>query len=68
MAVLTTLKITGDPSRIEQALRSDPARLEAIAERAKGKGALRHLFYANADGSGGARRRRMGDRQTAEGF
>jgi len=52
MAVLVTLQIAGDPARIEQALNSDPERLEAVAERAKGKGALHHRFYANADGSG----------------
>jgi len=52
MAVLVTLQIEGDPARIEQALTSDPERLKAVADRAKGKGALHHAFYANADGSG----------------
>jgi heme-degrading monooxygenase HmoA len=52
MAVVMTLQIAGDPDRIEQALKSDPERLKAVAERAKGKGALHHCFYANADGSG----------------
>jgi len=51
MTVLVTLRITGDPIRIEQALKSDPERLMEIAERAKAKGALHHRFYANADGS-----------------
>src|SRR5690242_3989217 len=52
MAVLMTLQLAGDPARIEQALTSDPERLQAVSERAKGKGALHHAFYANADGSG----------------
>jgi heme-degrading monooxygenase HmoA len=52
MAVLVTLRLTGDPARIEQALTSDADRLNAVAERAKGKGALHHRFHANADGSG----------------
>lgn len=52
MAVLMTLQLVGDPARIEQALTSDPERLKAVSERAKGKGALHHAFYANADGSG----------------
>jgi heme-degrading monooxygenase HmoA len=51
MAVLVTLRITGDPDRIEQALTSDTERLMAISERAKAKGALHHRFYANADGT-----------------
>ena len=52
MAVLMTLQIAGDPARIEAALNSDPERLKAVSERAKGKGALHHRFYANHDGSG----------------
>jgi hypothetical protein len=52
MAVLVTLQIAGDPARIEQALNSDPERLEAVAERAKDKGALNHGFYAIADRCG----------------
>jgi hypothetical protein len=51
MTVLVTLRIAGDPSRVEQALKSDPERLLAIAERAKAKGALHHRFYASADGT-----------------
>jgi heme-degrading monooxygenase HmoA len=51
MTVLVTLRIAGDSSRIEQALNSDTERLRSIAERAKGKGALHHRFYGNADGS-----------------
>ena len=52
MAVLVTLRIAGDPSRIEQALKSDPERLAGIAERSKAKGALHHQFYGSADGGG----------------
>lgn len=52
MAVLMTLRIAGDPDRIEAALTSDPERLRAVAERAKAKGALHHRFYANHDRSG----------------
>jgi hypothetical protein len=52
MTVLVTLRISGDPARIEQALTGDRERLTEVAERAKGKGALHHRFYANAEGSG----------------
>ena len=65
MAVLMTLRITGDPARIEQALNSDPERLKAIAARSKEKGALHHCFYANADGSGAIV---VDEWETAKGF
>jgi hypothetical protein len=52
MAVMMVLQLDGDPVRIQQALNSDPERLKAVADRAKGKGALHHAFYGNADGSG----------------
>jgi len=65
MAVLVTLQIEGDPARIEQALNSDPERLKAVSERAKGKGALSHRFYGNADGSGVIV---VDEWETAEGF
>jgi heme-degrading monooxygenase HmoA len=65
MAVLVTLQIEGDAARIEQALTGDPERLKAVAERAKGKGALHHTFYASADGSGVLV---VDEWETAEGF
>jgi heme-degrading monooxygenase HmoA len=52
MSVLMTLRIDGDPSRIEQALTGDRDRLGEVAERSKAKGAIHHRFYANSDGSG----------------
>lgn len=52
MAVMMVLSLEGDPARIQQALNSDPERLKAVADRAKGKGCLHHAFYGNADGSG----------------
>ena len=52
MSVLMTLRIDGDPSRIEQALTSDGDRLKTVSDRSKDKGAIHHRFYASADGSG----------------
>jgi heme-degrading monooxygenase HmoA len=52
MAVLMTLRISGDADRIEEVLKRDRMRLTVLAERAKDKGALHHRFYANEDGSG----------------
>lgn len=60
-----TLRIPGDPERIEQALTSDPERLTAVAARAKAKGALHHRFFAAADGSGALV---VDEWETAEGF
>jgi hypothetical protein len=65
MAVLMTLRIKGDPARIEQALKSDPDRLMAVAENSKAKGALHHRFYGNADGSEALV---VDEWETAEGF
>ncbi len=50
MAVLMTLRLQGDPDRIEQALTSDTARLQGVADRAKQKGAIRHRVFAHAAG------------------
>ncbi|HTZ88321.1 MAG TPA: hypothetical protein VMB05_16775 [Solirubrobacteraceae bacterium] len=52
MAVMVVLTLEGDPDRIQQALNSDPERLQAVSDRARGKGALHHAFYGNVDGSG----------------
>jgi heme-degrading monooxygenase HmoA len=52
MSVLMTLRIEGDPGRIEQALTSDGDRLKTVSDRSKDKGAIHHRFYASADGSG----------------
>ena len=65
MAVLVTLRIAGDPARVEQALKSDPDRLMAVSESAKSKGALHHRFFGNADGNGVLI---VDEWETAEGF
>ena len=65
MSVLVTLRIKGDPTRIEQALKSDHDRLMAIAERSKSKGALHHRFYGSSDGSEALV---VDEWETAEGF
>jgi hypothetical protein len=65
MAVLMTLRIAGDASRIEQALNSDPERLAAIAARSKEKGALHHRFYGATDGDGALV---VDEWETADGF
>jgi heme-degrading monooxygenase HmoA len=44
------LRVQVDPGRFEQALNSDPERLQAISERAKQDGAIHHAFYASEAG------------------
>jgi heme-degrading monooxygenase HmoA len=50
MSVIMGLRISADRGRFEQALNSDPERLQGIAERAKSYGAIHHRFYASPAG------------------
>jgi hypothetical protein len=50
MSIMMGLRLQADPTRVEQALNSDPERLKAIAERSKKYGAIHHRFYANEAG------------------
>ena len=50
MSVMMGLRITADPARIEEALKSDPERLEGIAQRARDAGCVHHRFFANEGG------------------
>jgi heme-degrading monooxygenase HmoA len=49
MSVYMSLRVKADPARLEQVARDNPDTLLAIAERAKGQGAIHHTFAA-ADG------------------
>ena len=50
MSVMMGLRIAGDPARVEQALNSDPERLQRISQRARDAGCIHHRFYANEAG------------------
>lgn len=50
MSVMMGLRITADPARVEEALNSDPERMERIAQRARDAGCLHHRFFANEAG------------------
>jgi hypothetical protein len=51
MSVMMGLRIAvDDVDRFEETVKSDPARLSAIAGRAKEYGAIHHAFYANLAG------------------
>jgi hypothetical protein len=49
MSVIMTLRVPGDPEKLEQLARANPDTLRAIAERAKAAGVIAHRFYG-ADG------------------
>jgi heme-degrading monooxygenase HmoA len=51
MSVIMGLRLSVNRDQFEQALNSDPARLQEIAERAKQHGAIHHQFYANLAGN-----------------
>lgn len=44
------LRISVDPAQFEQAVNSDPDRLQRISNRAKEHGAIHHSFFANEAG------------------
>jgi hypothetical protein len=47
MSVIVTVRMQGDPSRLEQIASQDPDRLISIGERAKSHGVIAHRFYAS---------------------
>ena len=47
MSVIMTLRVTGDPDKIEQLAADNPDLIRGIAERAKGHGLIAHRFYGS---------------------
>lgn len=45
MPVLMTMRINGDPKKLEQEVAKDPEGFKSIAESAKGHGLIAHRFY-----------------------
>lgn len=50
MSVIMTLRVEGDPAKLEQHAGEDPAAIQAIAEQAKQHGLIAHRFYGSDDG------------------
>lgn len=50
MSVLMSLRVKGDPAKLEEIARETPTKLQAIAERAKAGGCISHRFYGSDDG------------------
>lgn len=47
MSVIMTLRVSGDPAKLEQLARDNPDMIPAISERAKAAGAIAHRFYGS---------------------
>jgi quinol monooxygenase YgiN len=50
MSVLMTLRVAGDPARLEQFSAEQSATVEGIASKARGAGCISHRFYGSDDG------------------
>ena len=50
MSVMMGLRVVADPARVQEALSSDPERLQSIAQRARDAGCIHHRFFANEAG------------------
>jgi heme-degrading monooxygenase HmoA len=51
VSVIMTLRVKGDPAKLERLAAEDPDRLPAIVEKAKEHGVIAHRFYATDDGT-----------------
>jgi hypothetical protein len=49
MSVIVTVRLSGDPKRLEEYAAANPDAMRAIAERAKENGAIAHRFYGSDD-------------------
>jgi hypothetical protein len=49
MSVMLTLRMSGDPKRLEERAAADPDAIRAISDRAKEHGLIAHRFYGSDD-------------------
>lgn len=50
MSVIMTLRVKGDPEKLESIAAKDPDRIHGIADKAKEHGVIAHRFYGSDDG------------------
>ena len=50
MSVIMTLRVKGDPKKLEERAGQNPDGMRGIAERAKDHGLIAHRFYGSDDG------------------
>jgi quinol monooxygenase YgiN len=47
MSVIMTLRVSGDPDKLEQLAQENPDAIRGISERAQARGAIAHRFYGS---------------------
>ena len=50
MSVIMTLRVAGDPEKLERRAADNPQRMRDLVERARGHGLIAHRFYGSDDG------------------
>jgi hypothetical protein len=50
MSVIMTLRVKGDPQKMEEAATGNPDRMQGILEQAKQNGLIAHRFYGSDSG------------------
>src|SRR5689334_20682640 len=50
MSVIMTLRLSGDPKKMEEIATADPERISSISADAKSRGLIAHRFYGSDDG------------------
>lgn len=50
MSVIMTLRLSGDPKKMEEIAAADPERVSSISADAKSRGLIAHRFYGSDDG------------------
>jgi heme-degrading monooxygenase HmoA len=50
MSVIMTLRLSGDPKKMEEIAAADPGRISSISADAKSRGLIAHRFYGSDDG------------------
>jgi hypothetical protein len=50
VSIIMTLRVKGDPDKLEQMAASEPDRMSSIAQEAKKHGVMAHRFYGSDDG------------------
>jgi quinol monooxygenase YgiN len=47
MSVIMTLRVAGDPAKLEQLAKENPDSIREVSERGKAAGAIAHRFYGS---------------------
>jgi hypothetical protein len=47
VSVIVTLRVSGDPDKLEQLAQANPGAIRGISERAQARGVIAHRFYGS---------------------